>query len=71
MPLTQILGNLSLWASFPGFLLYYLFYSTFEFNDPEGHVTDTTVNTFQHKLTSIFSLNSNVRKCPKLYFFLK
>ncbi|KZS09801.1 Glucose dehydrogenase [Daphnia magna] len=40
MFLTQIFGNLSLWASFPAFLLYYLFYSSFEMNDPEGYVTD-------------------------------
>jgi hypothetical protein len=43
MSLEQIFGNLSLWASLPGFLLYYLFVSSFEHNDPEGHVTDTTV----------------------------
>uniref|UniRef100_A0A0P6FW01 Glucose dehydrogenase (FAD, quinone) n=1 Tax=Daphnia magna TaxID=35525 RepID=A0A0P6FW01_9CRUS len=40
MPLTQIFGNLSLWASFPAFLLYYLLYSSFEMNDPEGFITD-------------------------------
>ncbi|KAK4014305.1 hypothetical protein OUZ56_026831 [Daphnia magna] len=40
MFLTQIFSNLSLWASFPAFLLYYLFYSSFEMNDLEGYVTD-------------------------------
>lgn len=43
MPLSQIVGNLSVWASFPAFVLYYLFYSSFEFNNPEGRVSDTTV----------------------------
>ncbi|KAI9552866.1 hypothetical protein GHT06_020750 [Daphnia sinensis] len=42
MPLSQIAGNLSVLASFPAFVLYYLFYSTFDFNDPEGRVSDTT-----------------------------
>ncbi|XP_045036542.1 glucose dehydrogenase [FAD, quinone]-like [Daphnia magna] len=42
MPLSQIVGNLSVWASFPAFVLYYLFYSSFEFNNPEGRVSDTT-----------------------------
>ncbi|XP_032795569.2 LOW QUALITY PROTEIN: glucose dehydrogenase [FAD, quinone] [Daphnia magna] len=41
MPLTQIFGNLSLWASLPAFVLYYLFYSSFERDNPEGRVTDT------------------------------
>lgn len=43
--LAQIFGPLSLWASLPSFLLYYLFYSTFEHNDPEGPVKDTKVRT--------------------------
>ncbi|EFX84143.1 hypothetical protein DAPPUDRAFT_100066 [Daphnia pulex] len=41
MPLAQIFGNLSLWASLPAFLVYYLFYSSFEYDDPEGRVSDT------------------------------
>ncbi len=44
--LAQIFGPLSLWASLPSFLLYYLFYSTFEHNDPEGPVKDTKVCLF-------------------------
>jgi hypothetical protein len=43
MPLAQIFGNLSLWASLPAFLVYYLFYSSFEYDDPEGRVSDTKV----------------------------
>ena len=45
MPLSQVLGNFNLLVSAPAFILYYLLYSTFDFNDPEGFVTDTTVNT--------------------------
>ena len=45
MPLSQVLGNFNLLVSAPAFILYYLLYSTFNFNDPEGFVTDTTVNT--------------------------
>lgn len=52
MPLTQIFGNLSLWASLPAFVLYYLFYSSFERDNPEGRVTDTKVNLFVHSITS-------------------
>ena len=44
MSIAQIFGNLSLWASLPPFLVYYLFYSSFEYDDPEGRVTDTKVN---------------------------
>jgi hypothetical protein len=44
MPVAQIFGNLSLWASLPAVVLYYLFYSSFEYDDPEGRVTDTKVN---------------------------
>ncbi|XP_059352394.1 glucose dehydrogenase [FAD, quinone]-like [Daphnia carinata] len=40
MSLTQIVGNLNLWISFPAVFLYYLFYSSFERDDPEGYVTD-------------------------------
>lgn len=43
MPLAQIFGNLSLWASLPAVLVYYLFYSSFEYDDPEGRVSDTKV----------------------------
>ena len=46
MPVAQIFGNLSLWASLPAVVLYYLFYSSFEYDDPEGRVTDTKVNWF-------------------------
>lgn len=46
--LAQIFGPLSLWASLPSFLLYYLFYSTFEHNDPEGPVKDTKVCLIFH-----------------------
>ena len=42
----NLLGPLNLWASLPSFLLYYLFYSSFEHSDPEGPVKDTKVKTF-------------------------
>ena len=44
LTLTQVFGPLNLWASLPTFLLYYLFYSSFEHNDPEGPVKDTNVS---------------------------
>jgi hypothetical protein len=40
----QLFGNLSLRASLPPFFVYYLFYSSFEYDDPEGRFTDTKVN---------------------------
>lgn len=43
MPLSQVLSNLRIYASFPFFILYYLLYSSFDYNDPEGRVTDTKV----------------------------
>ena len=45
----NLLGPLNLWASLPSFLLYYLFYSSFEHSDPEGPVKDTKVKTFKKK----------------------
>jgi hypothetical protein len=71
-PPAQIFGNLSVWASFPAFVLYYLFYSSFEFNDPEGRVTDTTVRIklkkkkngliqFNNYVISSVSISSEVR----------
>ncbi|KAI9553166.1 hypothetical protein GHT06_021060 [Daphnia sinensis] len=44
MSLSQLSGNLSLWASFSSFILCYLFYSMFDTSNPEGLVTDTQVN---------------------------
>ena len=29
----------------PFFIVYYLFYTAFPYNDPEGRVTDTTVSS--------------------------
>ncbi|XP_032795330.2 glucose dehydrogenase [FAD, quinone] isoform X1 [Daphnia magna] len=43
MPFSQLLGNLSLWASLPPFVLSYFFYSMFDKSNPEGLVTDTQV----------------------------
>ena len=45
----NLLGPLNLWASLPSFLLYYLFYSSFEHSDPEGPVKDTKVKTLKKK----------------------
>ena len=39
-----ILGNLQLWTSVPFFLVYYLFYTGFDYQNPEGRVKDTTVS---------------------------
>ena len=46
MTFAQAFGNLSLWASLPPVLLYYLYISFFEYDNPEGPVTDTTVNKY-------------------------
>lgn len=43
--LSLMLGSFRLWASLPPFILYYLFYSTFERLNPEGPVYDTKVIT--------------------------
>ncbi len=50
MTLSQIFGNLNLWASLPAALLYYLFVTSFEYDDPEGRITDTTVRAITFPL---------------------
>ncbi|KAI9553243.1 hypothetical protein GHT06_021139 [Daphnia sinensis] len=59
MSLSQLSGNLSLWASFPSFILCYLFYSMFDTSNPEGLVTDTQVNHSFIFLLNITSCISN------------
>ena len=43
----RFLGNASLWAAFPFWLAGFLFFDTFEYYDPEGHVRDAKVNDKQ------------------------
>jgi len=41
--MSQLLTNLQLWSSLPAFIVYYLFYTAFEYKDSEGRVKDTKV----------------------------
>lgn len=41
--ITRFIGNLSLWATLPFWLVSFFFLDTFEYYDPEGHVRDTQV----------------------------
>ena len=43
MTVSQIFGNLQLWASLPFYILYHLYVTSFNGRDPEGRVTDTNV----------------------------
>lgn len=43
--LEHLFGAFSIWASVPSFLMYLLFYSSFEDIDPEGPIKDTKVKS--------------------------
>lgn len=58
MSLAQFFGNLRIFSSLPAFILYYLFYSSFENDDPEGRITDTTVCThIDFELVSFYQVS--------------
>jgi len=50
MSIAQFIGNLRILASLPAFLVYYFFYSSFDYQNPEGRVRDTKVIDLKHRL---------------------
>ena len=44
--LSQQLDNFNLLLFLPPFLIYFLLYSTFDYNDPKGYATDTKVRLY-------------------------
>ena len=72
-----LLGNLQIWTSLPFFLVYYLFYTGFDNQNPEGRVKDTTVRRdvyvstlFLRAYGNVLQAASYIQRCDASLFVL-